>query len=42
MTLDQLEDPDLFPQFVTNPEGFLQFVRNYWDDVYTLMLVSQL
>jgi hypothetical protein len=42
MTLDCLENPDLFSQFVINPEAFIQFLKKHWDKVYTSLFVYQL
>jgi hypothetical protein len=42
MTLDRLENPDLFSQFVANPEAFIQFLKRHWDEVYTSLFVYQL
>jgi hypothetical protein len=42
MTLDRLENLDLFSLFVANPEAFIQFLKKHWDEVYTSLFVSQL
>jgi hypothetical protein len=40
--LNQLESPDLFSQFLTDPDAFVSFLRNHWRDAYSAMFVFQL
>jgi hypothetical protein len=40
--LDPVESLDLFSQFLINPDEFVCFFKDHWDDAYSVMFVFKL
>jgi hypothetical protein len=38
-SLNQLHNPGLFSQYLTNPQAFVSFLKDHWDDAYPAMIV---